>query len=222
MRYTVLVVLAVLSVAGCTAQAPAPGPSSQPQARPGQEVVVPEQARLEAAAKQYAPGGDRRRCLRAARRTRGRRSPGWSRPAGSWTRCSSARCGAATKRCCSTCSRDNSGARDRRDCTTSSSTRDRGTGSITTSRSSPGAPPKPEGANFYPGRRDEGRSGGVDEDAARGAARRGEPASSPRSGASPGQAGFVAVPYSQEYQGELALRGRAPARGGGAHHASQR
>ena len=55
MRYTVLVVLAVLSVAGCTAQAPAPGPSSQPQARPGQEVVVPEHARLEAAAKQYAP-----------------------------------------------------------------------------------------------------------------------------------------------------------------------
>ena len=48
MRYVLVVCAAVLAVAGCSAQAPAPK-------GPVQEVPVPEQARLEAAAKQFAP-----------------------------------------------------------------------------------------------------------------------------------------------------------------------
>jgi hypothetical protein len=52
MRYLALVFVAALSLGGCTAQAPAPAPT---QPKSGQEVVVPEQAKLEAAARQYAP-----------------------------------------------------------------------------------------------------------------------------------------------------------------------
>jgi hypothetical protein len=54
MRYAALVVFAIVALAACTAQAPAPS-QSQSQAKPGQEVVVPEQAKLEAAVRQYAP-----------------------------------------------------------------------------------------------------------------------------------------------------------------------
>jgi hypothetical protein len=55
MRYTMtLLVTTVVALAGCTAQAPAPSPGES-QAKPSQEVSVTEQARLEAAAKQYAP-----------------------------------------------------------------------------------------------------------------------------------------------------------------------
>jgi hypothetical protein len=44
----------VLGLAGCTAQAPAPG-NGKAQPKPAQEATVPEQAKLEAAAKQFAP-----------------------------------------------------------------------------------------------------------------------------------------------------------------------
>jgi hypothetical protein len=49
MRYLAILSALVLAV-GCTAQAPARRPAQQ-----GQEAVVPEQAKLEAAARQYAP-----------------------------------------------------------------------------------------------------------------------------------------------------------------------
>ena len=89
-----------------------------------------------------------------------------------------------------------------RGCTTSCSTRARGRGSITTSRSSTGAPPKPPQANFYPA----GATKAEVEawiDGLPGGRRRAPPASSPPSAAAP-DGKFVAVPYSLEYQGELA------------------
>ena len=66
----------------------------------------------------------------------------------------------------------------------------------------PGAPAKPEGANFYPGRRDQGRRRAM----ARVAAGEREGARHRLLHDDPPQpaGGFVAVPYSVEYQGELA------------------
>ncbi len=201
MRYTVLVVLAVLSVAGCTAQAPAPGPSSQPQARPGQEVVVPEHARLEAAAKQYAPveiGADvsalpasEKQALAMMVRA------GWVMDAlflrQVWGGNEAMLFDLLTDKSGLGQARlhyfmINKGPWDRLDHNKAFIA---------------GTPPKPEGANFYPA-----GSKKADVEAwlktlpeAQRAAATGFFTTIRRS---PGKAGFVAVPYSQEYQGELA------------------
>ena len=66
-----------------------------------------------------------------------------------------------------------------------------------------GAPPKPPQAQLLSGRRHQGRGRGVDRRRCRRRARRAPPGSSPPSGAAP-TARFTAVPYSLEYQGELA------------------
>ena len=70
------------------------------------------------------------------------------------------------------------------------------------------------------GRRHQGRSPDVDRRRCRATRRRPPPASSRRSAASDDH--FVAVPYSIEYQGELARAARSAARGGAAHRASRR
>ena len=51
MKHALLAIPVAVLLAGCTAQAPGPAPA---KGKTGQEVVVPEQAKLEAAASQYA------------------------------------------------------------------------------------------------------------------------------------------------------------------------
>ena len=66
----------------------------------------------------------------------------------------------------------------------------------------PGVPAKPEAANFYPAGRHEGRGRGVDEGAARG--RAGGRGRLLHDDPPHAQGTLVAVPYSVDYQGELA------------------
>jgi hypothetical protein len=65
-----------------------------------------------------------------------------------------------------------------------------------------GAPPKPPQANFYPAGATKERSRGVDQDAARARSARAPPVLHHDPPRPDGK--FAAVPYSLEYQGELA------------------
>ena len=82
----------------------------------------------------------------------------------------------------------------------------------------PGAPPKPPQANFYPAGATKAEVEAWIKSLPAPSARA-RPASSRRSAAAP-DGRFIAVPYSLEYQGELAHGGAAAARGGGAHDAA--
>ena len=133
----------------------------------------------------------------------------WSRRRGSWTASSCARSGPATTRCCrssrATSRRRPAGPRARR----AAEARlhyfliNKGPWSRLDHNQPfvPGAPAKPEAANFYPAGATKAE---VEKwiDGLPATRRPPPPASSRRSAAAP--QGFTAVPYSVEYQGELA------------------
>jgi hypothetical protein len=200
MRMPLIAIAVVgLALAGCTAQAPAPSPSQAN--KPAQEVVVPEQGKLEAAARQYAPvdiGADLSAMPAAERKALARMvEAGWVMDGlflrQVWGGNEAMLLDLLTDKSALGQARLhyfllNKGPWDRLD------------------QNKPfiaGAPAKPEGANFYPAaatRSDiEAWMKGLPEPQRAAAAgffttiRR-----------TPGKSGLVVVPYSQEYQGELA------------------
>ena len=146
--------------------------------------------------------------------------PSSSRPRRCSTCSSCARSGPATRRCCSTCSHDDSPLGRAR---LHAFLLNKGPWSRLDEDAPfiPGVPREARRRQLLSGRRHQGRGGGVDEVAARGRAARRPPASSPPSAAAR-DGKLVAVPYSVEYQGELAPGRAAAARGGRAHRSSPR
>ena len=201
---TLAIVLVLISaaVAACTGDTPVKESTAPPAAQrpPRAAVAASHDDRA------LRAGRHRRRCRRASRATNGRRSRGWSRRRASWTGCFSGRSGRATRRCSN---RSRAGRRRPAGGDAADALHyfliNKGPWSRLDHHEPfiPGAPAKPESANFYPAgaTKDEIQKWldsltGSAKTAATGfftTIRRGP------------DGRFMAVPYSVEYQGELAL-----------------
>ena len=165
--------------------------------------TVPDLAALRAMTARFAPVDIAADISKLPANERAGAGASWWRPRGSWTPCSCGRSGPATSRCCSSSWRDDVAARPRAPALLPDQQ-----GPVVAPRPqravrARASPAKPRGRQLLSRGRDQGGGGGLDEVAARGRAGGGASGFFTTIRRGP-DGGFIAVPYSLEYQGELA------------------